>query len=403
MLNLLFAAIANAFTNQCQYNISFLNFDGWITITTLVVLVTLMISAIVYAFSGLLPGNTRERLRGVVKYEYVQGLFSVFLIISLFGLSLASCNIVGILTQGATTTYTDPFQFANTYVGNLLFTKGLTLITSLISAGVDLTIVAFAVNSALDFTGAFITYFSFGKYGNITPYIANSDQPLTVIYDYGSILDALLAPIIVVTFGLLFVVFLMLPAIEALALTLIIPVAMIMRSLAFTGPRLREASNVLIAISVAFYFVFPMTLAMNFYVVNWTYCINGGLCNPYASYLGNYQINTLPISKLFNGPEVQNISGVSLGGQPLSLPYNFYGDIISSNGGLAATAKLVASGLTNVPNLINGYVQETAQYLFQAIFLMALDVGITIGFALGLNKGLDTLGQMLGVGPFWGA
>lgn len=399
MLNFLFqtgTAASTAFLSQCQYNIAFLNYDGWIGITVLVILISLLAAAAVYAFSGPLPGNTRERLRGVVKFEYIQGIFSIILVIALFSMSLSACAIGGELTQGATTNYQDPFQFANYYIGNLLFSKGLTLTTSMFSEGVVLVIDAFFVTYALSFAGSFIPPLSVKGF-SILPAIATSDQPATVIYDYSSVLNLLLEPIVVVTFGLLFVVFLALPAIEALSLTLIIPVAIIMRSLSFTGPRLREASNALIAIAIAFYFILPLTIAMNYYVVNWTYCLNGGSCNPYAStYLQPYKVNSLPLSQLFTNPEVQNIQGLSV-----SVPYNFYAAEIQSNGGFSAIAKQVATALVTMPQQLDNFVDYTAQYLFQAIFLIGLDVGITIGFAIGLHKGLESIGQVLGVGPFW--
>jgi|GEM_PF-948919 hypothetical protein len=401
MLNLLLAT-STAFMNQCQYNISFLNYDGWINITALVVLITLFVSAMVYAFSGILPGNTRERVRGVVKYEYIQGVFSVILIVILFAMSLTACDMAGLLTQSATasTAYQDPFQFANGYVGTLLFVKGIALTTGMFQAGVTLVIDSFFVNYVLSLAGSFTNAATpiLGKIGGTTtPAIANSDQPAAIIYDYSSVLNYLLEPIVVVVFGLLFVVFLALPAIETLALTLVIPVAIVMRSLAFTGPRLREASNALIALSIAFYFVFPLTLAMNFYVVNWTYCNGVTNCNPYSSYLGPYTVNSLALSQLFTNSEVQNLPGFS----GLSLPENFYAAVIQSHGGFSAAARQVVTGFTKIPEVINDYVESTAQYLFQALFLIGLDVAITIGFAVGLHKGLESMGQLFGAGPFW--
>ena len=90
----------------------------------------------------------------------------------------------------------------------------------------------------------------------------------------------------------------------------------------------------------------------------------------------------------------------SIGG--ISLPLNFFGaDLFAGNNGLLGIIGNVVNGLENMPRLINGYVLETAQYLFQGIFLIAIDVAITVGFAVGLNRGLNSIGQLLAVGPFW--
>lgn len=401
-----------SFLAQCQYNLQFLNYDGWVNAATLVVIAVLLISSVVYAVSGLLSENPREKLRAAVKYEYIQGIFSIVLIVILFTASIAACDMGGALTQGSSFTYSDPFQFANYYVSNLLFTKGIRLTTAMWSAGVLLIIDAFLVNYALSLAGSIIPplQISGGSFGlSVLPFITagGSSQPATVIYDYNSILSAILEPLVVITFGLLFVIFMSLNAIEMLSLTLVIPVAIIMRSLSFSGPRLREASNALIAIAIAFYFVFPLTLAMNYYVVNWTYClgnING--CNPYASQLTPYQINQIPYNQLFNNPaNTCNLDGLgacaSATPTPITLPLNFWTAVANSNGGLASAAKQVISGLVTLPQIIDNYTEYTAQFLFQSIFLIGLDVGITIGFAVGLNKGLSTIGSMLGVGPFW--
>lgn len=398
------------FLNQCQFNISFLNEDGWIGICMLVVMTSLLISAVGYSLSSFLPGSQRERLRGIVRYEYIQGIFSIILIVVLFSMSLGACDLGGALTYSASG-YQDPFQFAQYYVGNLLFSKGIALVTGLFSAGTVLAIDA-AISS---YTASAIGNLfpegapkQVGILGSTLKYvptlqITGTDQPAEILYEYSYVLYYLLAPLVVVTFGLLFVAFLSLPAIEALSLTLVIPIAIIMRSLAFTGPKLREVSNTLIALAIAFYFVLPLTFAMNYYVVNWVYCLNGGTCNPYVAYLGagGYNLNTLPINQLLASPDLLTTQGTPNFGA-ITLPGNFYGyGVLQGNGGFGNMMSEVIQGLANVPGFLNNFDTETAQYLFQGIFLVGLDAAITIGFAVGLSKGLETLGQLMGVGPFW--
>ncbi|HUB92422.1 MAG TPA: hypothetical protein VL945_00510 [Candidatus Saccharimonadales bacterium] len=396
---------SSTFLSQCAYNISFLNNNNWLSITALVVVMSLMISAMAYGLSGLFPGNTRERVRGVVKYEYIQGIFSIILIIVLFTLSFSACSIGSALvgTAAAPLNYQDPFQFASYYIGNLMFAKGIALVTGLFSAGTVLMVDATLVNFFVSEIGQAVPIRNSGTGLKIA--ITGTDEPATVIYEYSYVLNTVLAPLVVVSFGLLFVIFLSLNVIEALALTLVIPVAIIMRSLAFTGPKLREVSNGLVAIAIAFYFVFPLTLAMNYYVVNWTYCINGGSCNPYATpYLNpGYQLNNLPINQLFTNPEYASTASISGIGALINVWTNFYSFQAQGSGGFLAAVSEIFQGLVSVPSLLNNFVMETAQYLFQAIFLIALDVGITIGFAVGLHKSLEAMGQIFGIGPFWGS
>ena len=407
--------MSTAFMNECYHNVSFLNQNGWLNITVLVVLASLSIGAVGYSIAPILPGNYREKLKAVVRYEYIQGIFSIMLIAILFTMSLGACDMAGALTVSATGAagYRDPFQFAQYYVGNLLFSKGLAIMTGLVSAGTVLAIDAAMANYLASAIGNILpnsvplnkeilgnggTYkLSFNP---STVDITGTDQPATIIYEYGYVFNLLLGPLVVITFGLLFLTFLSLPAIEMLALTLVVPIAIIMRSLAFTGPRLREVSNTLLALAIAMYFVLPLTFAMNYYVVNWMYCGTGGTCNPYYQYLQGYRLNTQPINELFANSSFGQYGSSSLG--TLTLPYNFYAyDIVSGNGGVASLAADVINGLKDTPLFINQYAIEVAQYLFQGIFLIGLDVGITVGFAMGLSKGLESMGRMFGVGPFW--
>ncbi len=396
---------ATGFLMQCQNNITFLDKNGWIGICMLVIIASMMLGAVGYGIAGLLPASQREKLKGVARYEYVQGVFSVILVTVIFAMSLSACDIGGALASGAVG-YTDPFQFSQYYIGNLLFSKGLALVTGLFTAGTVLAIDAAMANYLASAIGNFIPLGT--PKGSKLSYVSivgitGTDEPASIIYEYSYVLNALIAPIIVVTFGLLFIVFMALPAIETLALTLVIPIAIAMRSLAFTGPRLRDASNTLIALAIAFYFILPLTIAMNYYIVNWVYCLNGGSCNPYVGYLGTggYLLDTLPVNQLLANPgfvTTANLPGTGY----LKLPINFFGyGAIAGSGGFINMVKEIVQGLISVPTLLNTFGIEAAQYLFQGIFLIALDAAITVGFAVGLNKGLNMIGQLLAVGPFW--
>ena len=56
----------------------------------------------------------------------------------------------------------------------------------------------------------------------------------------------------------------------------------------------------------------------------------------------------------------------------------------------------------DIPSVIILYAAKTAQYVFEGIVLIGIDMAIVLAFAQGLTKGLNSAGKMIGTGPFWG-
>ncbi len=377
-----------------------LNRNDWININVLVVLAFMLLSSFVYAISTFMPTATREKLRGAVRYEFMEGIVSLLLIALLILFAAGGCNFGAALTHQATPgQYTDPFAFSQHYVSDLLFVKAPSITTEIYSNGIDYLIDGFMVTEFIQ--NIAITPPTLG--GSITgiglTYQAGT-EPAWLFFEYYGILTYFSA-IIVVTFGLLFLLFLSLPIIGQLALTIIVPFSIVIRSFSFAGPRLRDAANTLFSIAMALYFILPLTLVMNSAVVNWVYCLNmqPGQCNPYINDIQSYTLQSINVGSLFTNEYPLNVGGA--GGASVSMPFNFLSTVSTAQGGVFGFLRNIYEGLYDAPYMINTIVYQIAQYLFQGIVLIALDVAIVLGFAMGLAKGLNAVSNIAASGPFW--
>ncbi len=382
--------------NFCSY--AALNRNSWININVLVVLAFMLLSSLLYAFSTFIPGARREMLRGTVRYELMEGILSMLMIATLVVFASTGCQLGAALTR-QTTTYTDPITFSQHYVSDLLFVKGPEINTEIYSRGITYLIDAFTINEFISSIAQ-----KNPRPGNsplgINIALHSGDEPAWIFFAYYGILTFFSA-YIVVTFGLLFLLFLSLPLIAQLSLTIILPFSIVIRSISFSGPRLRDASNTLFSIAVALYFVLPLTLVLDSSIVNWVYCINTNpnQCNPYSQYLQSYTLSSIPVGQIFTSQESINVGGS--GGASLNVPMNFLATSATASGGLFSMLNDLFLGLFEMPYIVNTVIYQIAQYLFQGIVLMALDVAITLGFAMGLAKGLNSLSTISAAGPFW--
>lgn len=396
-------AVQTKYQVLCNYGL--LNRSDWIGINVLVVLTFMMIGALLYALSGFLPTNSREKLRGIVRYEMVQGVISILIISALISFAFSSCQIGSILSSGyaygAQLSYFDPIQYAQSYIGNMIFVQGTALVSELWSVGMIYMVDGNIVSWLVQHIAIMLPESVFGG-GRFSVSFSPGIEITYIFFDYASI-PGVYSGLVVVGYGMLFMVWLMLPIIEGTFLTILIPVAIVMRSLSFTGPRLREAANVLIAIAVAFYFVFPLTISMDSSIVSWLYCtrpgaLQAGACNSFANELGPYPLNGLPVASIFQSQtnvQIPGIGGVS------GVPINFYGAGIAGNGGFLPFLMNSIEGIFNAPTVIGNFIPKIGEYLFQSIVLLALDLAITVGFAQGLAKGLSAISGMMNIGPFW--
>ncbi len=388
-----------AYQQACSPTV--INVNDWIGICIGVAIFALMMAGAIYAVAGLLSTSMREKLRGAAKVEGTQALLSFLIIGAVLVFAVSTCQVGAVLTHSATATsgasYTDPMQYSQVYLENLLFVDSAKLFGSIYSASA-----------------------SYILWGNIEAELLTAfEEPITsfiglelnanalgVYFGYAGVLTTTYTGLMVVTFGILFTLWILLPLIEALALPLILPVALIMRTVPFAGPRLREAADSFIAIAIAFFFVLPMTITMNSYVIIWLSCgsmgsINGPIaapadCNPFVTYTGSNPLPTLNTDNFFQGNNPPDL------GSPFDIPFTFLGGVLSGSGGIFSFILSGLKSLYSLPYTIDMYGVAVAWYLFEGIVLVALDLAITIGFAQGLTKGLGAISGIVGAGPFWG-
>lgn len=400
---LLLASAAPAVSNACSFGA--LNQNAWININFLVVLLVLTVAAFVYTLAVLLPTATREKLRGAAKVEATQGIIALVIVFILVAFAATTCQIgYGFAGSLTSTSFQNPMTFATQYVENLLFIKSTAIFAQMYSA------------SAL-----------YLQYGNIVEtivqtlegYVSNfvelqlGSNVVQVYYAYSGVLTGTYTAMLVASFGVLFVFALILPIISSLGMTVLAPLSLIMRSIPFGGPRLREAADAFLGIAIAFYFILPLTITMNSYIVNWMYMPcpttqHAALaaqvsCNPYSSYLQQNPIASVPIDTLFSTSGTPN-QYLSSSGNPLNigLSLNFLSGAINGQGGILSVLGNSWKNFFALPSVIDNFGVEIALFMFQAIVLIALDIAITLGFAQGLSKGLGAVSGALGTSPFWG-
>ncbi|MGC8662312.1 MAG: hypothetical protein ACP5RT_00820 [Candidatus Micrarchaeia archaeon] len=362
----------------CSFAGGGINANNWIGINLIIVIFFFTLAGFIYAMSNLFPASMREKLKITAKFEISQMLISIFIILLLVGFASFSCNFTNSLVG------MDAFGAAQAYIGRLLFVDGINLATHIYSTSIQFMI------------GSEIAKFISG-FGSEIPIISTSvlkiklsiSPSLADIYStYGDTIVGYNL-FVVITFGMLFLQFLALFIDKSIALTVVLPVAIAMRSLSFMGPKLRESANSFLALAIAFYFIFPLTFVMNSYIMNWTYCNNPNIaCNPYFSnYPISYTASSPKPSSLFTTNPSYNFWGFSI-----TVPANFY----SSMGGGLPIQEIVLA-----PSALATIAEEVSDFVFQGIFLMAIDFGITVAFAIGLTKAL-TAGFGLKGGSIWG-
>jgi len=382
-----------------------INQNDWININLIVIIASLSMAGFFYAISNLFPTRTREKARGVVRFEFFQGMISTFIIVILVGSAQVSCIITSTIVSPISThefgqSYNgNLFEYDQFYIGNLLFSKGVGLMTNIYTASIGF-LVAGSIIHALGAVGSAVPFPVVGKAdadsGIFVPLIESENIQVSLgpspdlgsIYDsYSLMLTDVLSALVIVTFGLLFFIYLTIPFISAIALTVVLPVALIMRSLSFTGPRLRETANSFLALAIGFYFIFPIMLMFNSYAMGWATCSFGvSPCNPYPQY-ESYTLQNLPLSSIFTS----NTINVDVPPLSFTLPLTFYTSIFSEY-----------VNPFNAPGAMVAIASQVGEYMFEGIFLVAIAVGITVAFSVGLAKGLNAGMNFVAGGSFWG-
>jgi hypothetical protein len=400
MINLLLQAF-----QACGF--ATVNGNNWITINMLVVLFSIMISCLIYALANILPRDRREKLKGIVNYEVIEAFFSLVIIAVLIFMAYFVCQTGSVLVGQPN--YISLFTSVDSYIGNLLFVNGVNLVSKLYTMSIQFTVLANLASLLLTW-GIQLVEGLLGI-GTVVPnfitvgFSQNIDALLSA---YAGVYTNTYGILLALSFGGLFILFLLIPIVEAGAMTVLAPLSMIFRSLSFVGPQLRKTSNLMLAMAIGLYFVLPLTIGFDSYVAG---CMGIGLgiqpvplCSNYlplfSQYLNGYSLNAVP-SSLFTSPVPTSINATSstIPGSvidqigSLGVPTTFFGKAWNLNN--------VISNLTGAPDVAAGYGQKVAAYLFLGIVLFAVDSAITIGFVAGLARGLDAMGNLFGVGGFW--
>ncbi|MEM3781453.1 MAG: hypothetical protein QXT43_00620 [Candidatus Micrarchaeaceae archaeon] len=365
----------------------------WLQVNVLLVLLIVMVSSLLYALSGVMPVSQREKLRGVVRYELFEVFLSLIIIFVILLMSSFACYAGASLvsSNSQSSTYPGIFYSDELYVGNLVFNRGTALASQIYTTGIEYGIAEQIAEYSITQLDEFFSQFSpLSAYATINP-----DAITSIFNTYAAVFSGTFTGITLAVFSVLFILFIALPIIQAVSLTVILPVAIFMRTLAFTGPKLREISNTFIALALGLFFVLPLTLAFNNYVAN---CLSIGLSGAQASscsWLNTKYLTVVPqplsTSSLFTS------ATVPVNGQQVSL--NFFSAIASS--GAAPGLLGILSLIVTAPTTAFNYTNILSEYAFEGLVLIALDLLILIGFVAGLSKGLNALSGIVGSGPFW--
>ena len=335
----------------------------------------------------------------------IEAVFSAILIFAMFAISNFACQAGAALYGSAS--YSGIFIGAENYIGNLLFVNGVNLMTNMYATSIKYSLFAKVAYFFLDQASQFITGFISGSLLGVT--LGFSTNINTLFSSYAGIFTNIYGTFLITSFAGLFLVFLLLPIVQAAALTVVAPISIIFRALAFTGPQLRKTANLFLAMAIGLYFVLPLTLAFNSYIVS---CLNiqtqlgisnNACTNPvtglpaypfFSQYLRGYSVATVPISLFSGQSQLVTAPGAtpSFIGQ-VSLVSSFYGSITNY--------QEYMTDMVDAPLYAEDYGNQVAAYLFVSVVLLAIDFGITMGFVAGLSRGLDGMSNLFGAGGFW--
>ncbi|MGC8571996.1 MAG: hypothetical protein ACP5RI_03460 [Candidatus Micrarchaeia archaeon] len=353
----------------------------------LVILLSIFAVAIVYAISNFLPGSTRSKLRDFGKAELVQTILSIFIIIAVVAFSQVACSLSLVGGSGSS----DPFTFAENYISSLLSapnTGGIYLMTTIFSYSYVYTL----ISGVFDFFGSIISAFISGYHS--LPLISPTPGYGPGAY-YGTISTVMLSvlmPLTLMGVALTFIQYIALIVSQAAAFAILLPIALVLRAFAFTSKGVRNAANAALAIAIALYIIYPLTVVFDANALNWitTSCsVNPNNCNPSAVYIST------PSPLYINGFFSTSATGsFGIGGQ--STTFNFGSPLSSSIFPYSAPFIYLAEHATSVMYTL---IVNIAGFLFKAIFMLAINLTITLSFAMGLSRALDS--GVEGAANFW--
>jgi hypothetical protein len=425
--------------------------QSWLPNNFLVILLSVAVISFVYLATRFVPGSTKAKLTGVIRMEITQVFISMMIILALLGTTSFLCGAVTSVTAAiaqpspvtptttectgpligtsvcmpfpalpeaniavtAATQPGDPFAYALAYTGNYAFDIGPNLAVQLYSFSYSYAIVGVIWSQIGDVIGELWPSFIPKIYdegplsiGVSLPIGTTLDAPYSILSDL--FLD-ILSPIVMLGVGIMLFQYIILVVSQAAAFALILPIALIMRSLSFSGPNLRTAANSILAIAIALYVVYPVMIVFNSYFLHWLFTPCAGStvttsCNPEASYLAvTYSHDNL--NSLFSMTTACAGSPISIFGQPIPIicsPAAFFGTLIQAANGLTSLGGIVSGASGD--ELVQGVqysVLAVSEFMFTTIFLFAVDITVTMGLAMGMARAFDS--GVEGASSFWSA
>jgi hypothetical protein len=397
--------------------------NSWLSINILVVVISLMAIAAAYSFSSFFPSSSKSKIKGFVRFEMIQMFISVAIIAALLAFSATACSVSGSISNSLSHKSMDPFAYSEYYISST-FNTGLTLLSNIYTTSITYAIASSGIkalpgvllrglngqNSKLIKGNSFLTciltrsgnscglgkYFSQYICSKYCEYESIPSGDFSLLYNmFSSIYLEVYGPILIISVGMLFIQFLAIPLMQASAFTIVLPVAIALRSISFFSSGLGDASNALIAIAIAMYIIYPMMVAFDGYAIAWTFTactptLQQG-CNLSAQYAGSaFTVNTITPNSFLN-------TSPNTGSQATAALQNEY-NVITSSASTPGSYQYWGQAL-NLIGTLHNYTDNMAQFFFQSILLFALNMAVTIGLGMSLYKALRSgLGE---AGRFW--
>jgi len=374
--------------------------SGWVPDVYIVIILGFAIVAVLYMISRFMPTSVSSKIREITKVELTQIFLGILILLILLSVTTAACNLSSSLgaqvLAGSGITYANglgPFQYADYYIGTLALNHGVNLLgkiyTISIGYAIDarvLTAISADLGKETEPVGTIVTFQ--GIYG----------RDLGTIY--GSLADVyfdLLSPILVLTIGMLYLQYLALPLLQATAFTIILPLALLIRFIPYGGNGLKSASNAILAIAIAAYIIYPLMIAYDSYIVYWIYSPSLNPTYGCTNCLSTaYVLPTLPSSSFLSTSATKSQSS-ALGNATSALG-------ISAPAADNILSTTIVSSLSNidpaqVAATASSVAETMSQFIFVAVFLFGINLAVTIGFAMGVARGLNT--GIEGSASFW--
>ncbi len=376
--------------NSCQLFGGSSYVTGWLGIIYLILGASIFIIVMVYIISKLLTPSLNAKLTAVVRSEIMQVFLIVIIILILMSFLETSCSLTMGVSKSLTGMDLTPFQFADYYLGNLAFGRGIDILTQVYTYAITYAIDARIWGIIGSIIGVSTPGINTEEFGLNFPVGADLGGMYSIISD-GYI--AILAPLLVISIGMLQLQWLALPIIEYTAFTVVLPVALVLRVFSFSGGGLRRASNEFLALAIAMYLIYPLMISFDAYAINFIF----SPANPVYSCTNclntPFTVNSTSSSGFFSSIYNSSSTGTSTGFSVTSPSINtlLSTTILSS----------YASSLFPPEAIIefNSVISQMGQYIFTALFMFGIDIVVTAAFAMGLSKGLNS--GIEGAASFW--